>query len=189
MTKKHLHNDHGAEHDVSSSAVNDAAEKESIDEMVDSFSGSEILENQKKEIESLKGRLLRLQADFDNFKRRTKEDSEKLALFVSADLISMFLPVADNFERAISTSETQDADSLRKGMELIFRQFEKSFKDVGVEKIPALGEEFSPDLHEAVMSAPNSDLADGTIEAVFEDGYKIKDKVIRHSKVKVVNNS
>lgn len=143
-----------------------------------------------REIEELKGRLLRRQAEFDNFRRRTKEEAEQLGLFVTAELVKKFLPVADSFERALKNADqTQDIESMKTGMELIHKQIEKSLGDAGVEKIAALGEQFSPDLHEALMNSQNAELPDGQIDMVFEEGYKIKDKVIRHSKVRVVNNS
>ena len=142
----------------------------------------------KKEIEELKEKLLRKQAEFDNFRRRTREEAQQLSTYVAAGIIKNFLPVLDNFARAFETADTQDAESLKKGMELIYRQMEKSLTDAGVEKVIALGEQFSPDWHEAVMNNQNPDLPDGQIDMVFEEGYKIRDKVIRHSKVRVISN-
>ena len=144
----------------------------------------------RKEVEMLTVRLQRLQADFDNFRRRSRTEAEQLSLFVSAGLVGRFLPVMDNFERALASSaDNQDAESLRKGFELIYRQLEKGLTDAGVEKINALGEQFSPQLHEAVMRSQNPDLPDGQIDCVVETGYRLKEKVIRPSKVRVVNNS
>ncbi len=144
---------------------------------------------QEAEISELKNRLLRLQADYDNFRRRSREDMQQLSIFVSVELLSKFLPVLDNFKRAIASGAGQDAESLQKGIDLIFRQFEKAMRDAGVEEVTALGVQFDPNLHEAVMRCENADLPDGQIDMVLEEGYKLKDKVIRHSKVRVVNNS
>ena len=141
------------------------------------------------QVAELTARLQRLQADFDNFRRRSRAEAEQLSLYVTARLMNDFLPVMDNFERALSAGEGQDADSLRKGLEMIYRQLEKSMADAGVERIEALGAQFSPELHEAVMSSPNHDLPDGQIDLVCETGYRLKSRVIRHSKVRVVNNS
>lgn len=143
----------------------------------------------QKEIEQLKDRVLRLQAEFDNFRRRSRSEAEQLGTYVVAGVIQKFLPVLDNFKRSLEVDYSGDVESLKTGMELIYRQMEKAVNDAGAEKIPALGEQFSPDLHEALMNTQNPDLPDGQIDMVFEDGYKIKDKVIRHSKVRVVNNS
>ena len=145
--------------------------------------------NKQKEIDDLKNRLLRLQADYDNFRRRSRTEAEQLSLFVSAELMNKILPVLDSFERALSTDKEQDAASFRQGMEMIYRQLEKSVNDSGVEKIKAVGEQFDPALHEAMMNVKDANLPDGQIAFVMEDGYKIKDKVIRPSKVSVVKNS
>ena len=151
--------------------------------------GPEVEDACQKEIDELKDKLLRKQAEFDNFRRRTREEAEQLSTYVSSNVIKNFLPVLDNFGRALETSNSEDAESLKKGMDLIYRQMEKSITDAGAQKIPALGEQFSPDLHEAVMNSQNPDLPDGQIDMVFEEGYKINDRVIRYSKVRVVNNS
>jgi molecular chaperone GrpE len=142
----------------------------------------------KKEVEELQTRIQRLQADFENFRRRSRSETAQISSFVSAQSAAKFLPVADSLERAL-VSTAQDAESLRKGLDLIYRQMEKALQDVGLEKIVALGEQFSPELHEALMNTQNPELPDGQIAMVFEDGYKMQDKVIRHSKVRVVNNS
>lgn len=146
-------------------------------------------DSKQAEIDDLKNRLLRLQADYDNFRRRSRTESEQLSVFVSANLIGKILPVLDSFERALSTDEKQDVNNFRQGVEMVYRQLEKSVADSGVEKIKALGEEFDPTVHEAMMNTPNPDLPDGQISLVMEEGYKIKDKVIRPSKVGVVKNS
>ena len=133
-------------------------------------------------IEELQNRILRLQADFDNFRRRNTSEREQLATFVTADVVGKFLKVLDNFERA------EDAAGIYSGIEMIRRQFEQTFKDLGVEEIKAQGEKFDPEMHEAVMRGQNPDMDDDTVEMVLEKGYKLRDKVIRHSKVKVISN-
>jgi molecular chaperone GrpE len=141
------------------------------------------------QLEEMTARLQRLQADFDNFRRRSRSEAEQLSLFVRAQLVAGFLPVMDSLERALAAGEAEGVEGLKKGLELIYRQMAKSLSDAGAQKIAALGETFSPDLHEAVMNGQNPELPDGQIDCVFEEGYKLKDKVIRHSKVRVVNNS
>lgn len=140
-------------------------------------------------IEELTNRLMRLQADFDNFRRRTAGEKEQLSAFVTAGVVRQFLKVLDNFERAeISAKKTNDIEGIMKGMDMIRRQLDDIFKNLNVEEIPAQNEKFDPKVHEAVMRTQNPDLEDETIDMVLEKGYKLGDKVIRHSKVRVINN-
>ena len=140
-------------------------------------------------IEELQNRILRLQADFDNFRRRNTSEREQLATFVTADVVGKFLKVLDNFERAEDAArKSDDAAGIYSGIEMIRRQFEQTFKDLGVEEIKAQGEKFDPEMHEAGMRGENTDMDDDTVEMVLEKGYKLRDKVIRHSKVKVISN-
>lgn len=140
-------------------------------------------------IEELTNRLIRLQADFDNFRRRTAGEKEQLSAFVTAGVVRQFLKVLDNFERAeISAKKTNDIEGIMKGMDMIRRQLDDVFKNLNVEEIPAQNEKFDPKVHEAVMRTQNPDLEDETIDMVLEKGYKLGDKVIRHSKVRVINN-
>ena len=140
-------------------------------------------------IEELQKQLLRLQADFENFRRRNATEREQLSTFVTAEVVGKFLKVLDNFERAEqSVKTTTDMNTIVAGMEKIKRQFEQAFKELEVEEIPAEGQKFNPELHEAVMRGQNPDLEDDSIEQVFEKGYKLRNKIIRHSKVKVISN-
>lgn len=140
-------------------------------------------------IEELQKQLLRLQADFENFRRRNAAEREQLSTFVTAEVVGKFLKVLDNFERAEqSVKTTTDMNTIVAGMEKIKRQFEQAFKELEVEEIPAEGQKFNPELHEAVMRGQNPDLEDDSIEQVFEKGYKLRNKIIRHSKVKVISN-
>lgn len=140
-------------------------------------------------IEELQNRLMRLQADFENFRRRNAAEREQLSTFVTADVVGKFLKVLDNFERAEqSVKTTSDMSTIVAGMEKIKRQFEQAFKELEVEEIPAEGQKFNPELHEAVMRGQNPDLEDESIEQVLEKGYRLRNKIIRHSKVKVISN-
>lgn len=140
-------------------------------------------------IEELQKQLLRLQADFENFRRRNAAEREQLSTFVTAEVVGKFLKVLDNFERAEqSVKTTSDVSAIVTGMEKIRRQFEQAFKELEVEEIPAEGQKFNPELHEAVMRGQNPDMEDESIEQVFEKGYKLRNKIIRHSKVKVISN-
>ena len=140
-------------------------------------------------IEELQNRLLRLQADFENFRRRTASEKEQLSTFVTAGVVGKFLKVLDNFERAeASAAKATDMEGVITGMQKIRRQFEATFSELKVEEIPAQDQKFDPQLHEAVMRGHNPELEDEIIDMVFEKGYKLGDKVIRHSKVRVNSN-
>ena len=140
-------------------------------------------------IEELTNRLLRLQADFENFRRRTTTEKEQLSTFVTASVVGKFLKVLDNFERAeASAAKATDMEAVITGMQMIRRQFEATFSELKVEEIPAQDQKFDPQFHEAVMRGHNPELEDEIIDMVFEKGYKLGDKVIRHSKVRVNAN-
>ena len=149
----------------------------------------EVVDEKDEKITELNNRLMRLQADFDNFRRRTQSEKEQLSGFVTAGVVGKFLKVLDNFERAEASAEkTSDFEGLLTGMKQIRRQFEDAFKELGVEEIVAQDAKFDPNLHEAVMRGHNPEMEDETIDMVFEKGYKLKDRVIRHSKVRVISN-
>ena len=148
-----------------------------------------VVDEKDEKITELNNRLMRLQADFDNFRRRTAGEKEQLSGFVTAGVVGKFLKVLDNFERAEASAEkTADLEGLLTGMKQIRRQFEETFKELGVEEIVAQDAKFDPNLHEAVMRGQNPEFEDETIDMVFEKGYKIHDRVIRHSKVRVISN-
>ena len=140
-------------------------------------------------IEELQKRLLRLQADFENFRRRTNTEKEQLSTFVTANVVGKFLKVLDNFERAEASAEKSDnVEAIVEGMKKIRRQFEDTFKDLKVVEIEAQDAKFDPNIHEAVMRGHNPELEDEIVDMVFEKGYKLGDRVIRHSKVRVNSN-
>lgn len=147
------------------------------------------VDEKDEKIAELQNRLLRLQADFDNFRRRSAGEKEQLSTFVTAGVVGKFLKVLDNFERAeASMAKSSDVETLLTGMKQIRRQFDDTFKELGVLEIDAQNQKFDPSLHEAVMRGQNPELEDETIDMVFEKGYKLQDKVIRHSKVRVISN-
>ena len=148
----------------------------------------EKIAQQEQQIADLQNRLLRLQADFENFRRRTANEKAELSTYVTMDVVAKFLKILDNFERAEASAETaQDIKSVTDGMSAIMKQFQKTLDDLGVKEIPAEGQKFDPKYHEAVMRGQNPDLEEDTIDAVFEKGYELNDKVIRHSKVRVIS--
>ncbi|MDO4178488.1 MAG: nucleotide exchange factor GrpE [Phascolarctobacterium sp.] len=149
----------------------------------------EVVDERDEQIADLNNRLARLQADFTNFRRRTQSEKEQLSTFVTANVVEKFLKVLDNFERAQAVSaKANDVESVVAGMEKIHRQFLDVLKSLDVEEIAAQGEQFDPNMHEAVMRAQNPDVQDNTIDLVLEKGYKLSGKVIRTCKVRVISN-
>ena len=167
----------------------EAAAEETVAEEQAEAKEEAVVDEKDEKITELNNRLMRLQADFDNFRRRTQGEKEQLSGFVTAGVVGKFLKVLDNFERAEASAEkTADLESLLTGMKQIRRQFEEVFKELGVEEIVAQDAKFDPNLHEAVMRGQNPNMEDETIDMVFEKGYKLHDRVIRHSKVRVISN-
>ena len=168
----------------------EAAEAEKAEDVKNAEEAAEPeVDPKDAKIEELQNRLLRLQADFENFRRRTNIEKEQLSTFVTANVVGKFLKVLDNFERAEASVEKGDnVDAVVDGMKKIRRQFEDAFKDLNVEEIEAQNAKFDPNIHEAVMRGHNPELDDEIVDMVFEKGYKLGDKVIRHSKVRVNTN-
>jgi len=133
-------------------------------------------------------RYKRLQADFENHRRRTRQEKEDLSMVVAQNVILDLLPVVDNFERALSTAATQDAGKLLLGVEMIHRQFLQALDKCGLTTVEALGQMFDPQKHDAVMRVEDETKADGTVIEELQKGYAVRGKVIRPSMVKVVGN-
>ena len=128
---------------------------------------------------------LRLAAEFDNFRKRTVKEKESSYANGRADAVEKLLPVYDNLERALN-QPTEDA-AYKKGVELTMAEFEKIFTSLGVEVFGAPGDEFNPELHNAIMHTEDASLGENTISMVFQKGAKIGDKVIRFAMVQVAN--
>ena len=128
---------------------------------------------------------LRLAAEFDNFRKRTVKEKEASYGNGKADTLAKLLPVYDNLERALN-QPTEDA-AYKKGVELTMAEFEKIFTSLGVEVFGAPGDEFNPELHNAIMHTEDESLGENTISTVFQKGAKIGDKVIRFAMVQVAN--
>ena len=129
---------------------------------------------------------IRKVAEFDNFRKRT--NAEKAAMYSNGvrETVEKLLPVIDNFERAVTMAEEKES-SLYKGVEMILKQFTEITASLGVEEIPALGEPFDPNVHSAVMHIEDESCDENVIVEVFQKGYKLGDRVIRPSMVKVAN--
>ena len=131
-------------------------------------------------------RLLRVMAEYDNFRKRSQKEKEQAYGDTKASTIGEFLPVYDNFMRAMS-AEATDLESFKKGIEMIFNQYGETLKKLGVEAFGEKGDEFDPNIHNAVMHGEDENLPENSISDVFSTGYKMGDRVIRPAIVKVVN--
>lgn len=145
----------------------------------------ENLEESKKLFEDLNDRHTRLIAEFDNLKKRSMKEREGLYNSIMSDIISSFLPVVDNLEKALE-AETKD-EEYKKGIEMVLKQFKDVLTANGVKEIKAIGEEFDPSLHEAVGMIQDENLGEKVIAQEYRKGYMIGNKVIRHSMVVVAN--
>ncbi|MDD4601797.1 Protein GrpE [bioreactor metagenome] len=146
------------------------------------------IEEKNRLVDESTNRLKRLQADFDNFRRRTRQEKEELSNLVVQTLILELLPVLDNFERALATGEVQDAEGIKSGVEMIYRQIVGILEKNGLAPVISVGELFNPERHEAVIRVEDSEKEEGTIIEEFQKGYIVRGKVIRPSMVKVTGN-
>ena len=180
----------GTAGDAGTEAAQDEAAEETLEDVQAKLTATAaLLKTKEDEAAEMKNRLLRLQADFDNFRRRNATEREELATYVTISVVNKFLQILDNFERAEAAAEKAvDVQSVVDGMSGIQKQFVKTLEDLGVKEIPAQGEKFNPNFHEAVMRGHNPEMEDETIDMVFEKGYQLHDKVVRHSKVRVISN-
>ena len=132
-------------------------------------------------------RMKRLQADFENFRRRTRQEKEELSNMVIQGFITELLPLVDNFVTDMG-GEATDAEKFQQGVEMIYNQLTEILKNKGMEVIDVTDAKFDPNFHQAVMRVQNPDLEDDTIAAELQKGYMVKGKVIRPSMVQVVAN-
>ena len=143
------------------------------------------LEKAQKALAQEHDQYLRLAAEYDNFRKRSRKEKEALYTDVKAETAGKFLPVYDDLERALA-NETSD-EAYKKGVELIMAEFRKIMTGLGVEEFGEAGEAFDPNAHNAVMHVENEELGENVIAQVFQKGFRIGDKVIRHAVVQVAN--
>jgi molecular chaperone GrpE len=144
------------------------------------------LEEMRKQADENQQRYLRVQADFDNFRRRSRLEKEDFAKYASLKLIEQLLPVVDNFERALSSSkDTKDFEALVKGLDMTFRQLDQLLAQEGLTPIEAVGQPFNPEFHQAIMQVESEEHEEGIVVEEIQKGYLLKDKVVRPAMVKV----
>ncbi len=169
---------------------NETAPEEVLEETSEELSEeSDELTKAKEKAEEYLDQLKRSMAEFDNFKKRTQKEKEQIYQMAACDAVGAFLPLIDNLERAYLSSQTEGGDpqAFMEGMGGILKQVDEILKSLSVEKIPAVGEPFDPNVHNAVMHTEDDSLGENTVAEEFQKGYKLKDRVIRHSMVKVAN--
>ncbi len=163
-------------------------EREAATDETDPETLHNLLAEQTTRAEDYYNRLARLQAEYDNFRRRTRQETESFYKYASEQLAGALLPVLDNFERALA-AEGDSVESFKSGVDMIYRQLLDVLATEGVKEIPAVGEQFDPVKHEAVLQAESDEYPENTIIEEFRRGYYLKDKVIRPSMVKVAKSS
>ncbi|MDQ0254342.1 molecular chaperone GrpE [Evansella vedderi] len=173
----------------------EASETEAADELVENGPVEEAHETKEEsdpvneleqKLEETTNRLLRVQADYDNFRRRTRLEKEADAKYRSQQLAEELLPALDNFERALMiTPEAEETKNLLKGMEMVYRQIKDALNREGIEVIETVGQVFDPHVHQAVMQVETDEYEKNVVVEELQKGYKLKDRVIRPAMVKV----
>ena len=139
-----------------------------------------------EKIEELTDQVKRQMAEFDNYRKRTEKEKASMYIIGAKDIVEKILPVVDNFERGLATAAGSE-DPFVQGMEKIYKQLLTTLDEVGVKPIEAVGKEFNPDFHNAVMHVEDEEVGENIIVEEFQKGYLYKDFVVRHSMVKVAN--
>jgi molecular chaperone GrpE len=144
------------------------------------------LEHLRKDVEESQNHYLRVLADFDNFRKRQREETARQVNLAREELILKILPILDNFQRALEAAEAQHSyDSLVEGVSLTLRQLRETLEKEGVQPIEAVGEQFNPELHEAMMRVETDEYPENTVIEEFEKGYTLNGKVLRPARVRV----
>ena len=159
------------------------------DEKKSRFFGKKNKKDKKDEkIEELTDKLARQMAEFDNFRKRTEKEKSQMYEIGAKDIIDKVLPVVDNFERGLGAVAEEDKEHpFIQGMDKVYKQLMTTLEGIGVKPIEAVGQEFNPDFHNAVMHEENEEFGENIITEEFQKGYMYRDSVVRHSMVKVAN--
>ena len=182
--------------------INDTAEEETVEEAEEAVAeepetekekGSFFKKKEKKDkkdekIEELTDRVRRQMAEFDNFRKRTEKEKTQMFETGAKSIVEKILPVVDNFERGLAAvTEEEKGTPFVEGMEKIYKQMMTVLEEAGVKPIEAVGQEFDPNLHNAVMHVEDEEFGENIIAEEFQKGYTSRDSVVRHSMVKVAN--
>ena len=168
------------------SAAEDDKESDKETKGRNSFFGKKKKDNKlEQQIEDLTDRLKRNMAEFDNFRKRTEKEKSSMYIIGAKDIVEKMLPVVDNFERGLA--QAPEGDSFADGMKMIYKQLITTLDELGVKPIEAVGKEFDPNFHNAVMHVEDEEAGENIVVEEFQKGYTYKDFVVRHSMVKVAN--
>ena len=180
-----------AEQEEVSEEAEEASEEEETEEgsgFMKKFGRKNKKDKKDEKIEELTDRLTRQMAEFDNFRKRSEKEKSQMYEIGAKDIIEKILPVVDNFERGLgSVPEEEKNAPFVEGMEKIYKQLMTTLESVGVKPIEAVGQEFNPDFHNAVMHVEDDELGENIIAEEFQKGYMYRESVVRHSMVKVAN--
>ena len=179
-----------AEASESGEQAEDTEESESEDGQEAPVDGKKGFFKKKKDkkdeqIEELNDKLKRQMAEFDNFRKRTEKEKSSMYIIGAKDIVEKMLPVVDNFERGLA--QAPEGDSFADGMKMIYKQLITTLDELGVKPIEAVGKEFDPNFHNAVMHVEDEEAGENIVVEEFQKGYTYKDFVVRHSMVKVAN--
>jgi molecular chaperone GrpE len=147
------------------------------------------LDELRRERDSLQDRLLRTAAEFDNYRKRVERDRRELSEFAAADAMLELLPIIDNLERALQAPSGGDVDAFRKGVEMIHKQMLELLRKRGVKPIEALGADFDPNVHQAVLHEPSDEHREGEVMQELQRGYTLGERLLRPAMVKVAKPS
>ena len=162
------------------------ADEEVIEQEVNEVAEPSKEEELQRQLDEKNDQLLRMAAEYDNFRKRSQREKEALYAECKASVINALLPVADNFDRIFANPDGTLED-YKKGVEMTFKQFSDVFKSLGIEPFGEVGEEFDPNIHNAVMHTEDDSVGENTITTVIVKGYKLGDKIIRPAMVAVAN--
>ena len=146
-------------------------------------------EKLRAERDALLDRLARLQAEFDNARKRAVREQQDFREFAAADVIKNFLPIFDSFERALKAGGDSNSNDFRNGIELIYRQFQDALQKIGVQPIVSVGQAFDPRVHEAVEMVDTSEVPDHHVLDELQRGYRYKERLLRPAMVRVARNA
>lgn len=185
-TKEAAEGNEAEDSEEKDSEEKDSEEKDSKDKGL--FGKKKKKDKKDEQIEDLNDRLRRQMAEFDNFRKRSEKEKSQMFDMGARSIIEKVLPVVDNFERGLSAvPEDQKDDAFVTGMDKVYKQLMTEFDSIGVKPIEALGQEFNPDLHNAVMQVESDEYEPGVVAQELQKGYMYKDTVVRHSMVAVVS--
>lgn len=182
-----------AENDIEEADDAEAETEDTEEDSEEKKEGKGLFGKKKKKdkkdekIEELTDRLTRQMAEFDNFRKRTDKEKSQMYEIGAKEAIEKILPVVDNFERGLEAAAGESENPFMKGMEQIYKQLMTTLEGIGVKPIEAVGQEFNPDFHNAVMHVEDEEVGENIVTEEFQKGYMYRESVVRHSMVKVAN--